>query len=65
MKESKQCYVAPSIEVVRLENEGVIAVSGEGYSPISTVETPSVTMPNSASSSDLEDMIDEIFTIQN
>ena len=67
MKEmQKKQYVAPSIEVIAMENEGVIAASGagsgntEGYTP-----TPlSSSTYNGASSSDLEDMINDILTVE-
>lgn len=63
MKEmQKKQYEAPSIEVIAMENEGVIAASGntEGYTP-----TPlSSSTYNGASSSDLEDMINDILTVE-
>lgn len=65
MKKAKQCYVSPSIEVIRMENEGVIAASGESYTPVSKVNNSTGSWSNSASSSDLEDMINDIFTVQN
>lgn len=62
----KKQYEAPSIEVIAMENEGVIAASGasgsstEGYTP-----TPlSGSAYSGASSSDLEDMINDILTVE-
>lgn len=60
-------YEAPSLEVIEMVNEGVIAGSGsnttqtnEGYS-----ETNLGSVNYGASSSDLEDMINDIFTVEN
>ena len=65
MKEikKKEPYTAPSIELIEMENEGVIAASGESVTqtPMST-RTPN--RYNGASSSDLEDMINDILTIE-
>ncbi|MGN0309212.1 MAG: hypothetical protein ACI4C3_01280 [Bacteroides sp.] len=67
MKQSKkQHYVAPLIEVVAMENEGVIAASsggslpnvGDGGSAFGTYSSSGA----SASSSDIEEMINEILT---
>ena len=62
MKRTKQKYVPPRIEVMQMENEGVIAGSGN---------LPGVNDGNSAfntgsyrSSSDLEDLINDILTIE-
>lgn len=69
----KDMYVSPQIEVIEMENEGVIAASGGGsldgnmgnnpWSP----KTSSKSMRGSsgANSSDLEDMINDILTIEN
>ena len=59
-------YEAPTVEVLQLENEGVIASSTEQLNPVqqSSVALPDA-MPSTASSNDLEDMINEIFTIEN
>ena len=60
----KLAYLPPSIEVVALENEGVIAASGasstENYDPVPL----SGSAYNGASSSDLEDMINDILTVE-
>lgn len=69
----KQAYTAPSIEVIEMENEGVIAVSGgsnslPGFGKGETIGGTSGTKARSyrsASSSDLEDMINDILTIEN
>lgn len=69
MKQKKQHYVSPLIEVIRVENEGVIATSAP--------DVPNVPMSrargsyyggrnyNSASSSELEDLINDILTVEN
>lgn len=61
-------YVAPSLEVIRMDSEGVIASSAggsasenEGYDP-TPMSTSSV--PGSATGSDLEEMINELFTVE-
>lgn len=63
----KETYKAPFIEVIRMENEGVIAASGEDYRPIQTKSYSNRTSTRSygsASSSDLEDLINDILTIE-
>ena len=32
--DGREAYITPSIEVIKMENEGVIATSGEPYHPI-------------------------------
>lgn len=67
-KMRKETYIAPSIEVIKMENEGVIAASDEPYTPVSTRAYSSRTSApsyNSASSSDLEDLINDILTVEN
>ena len=66
----KEAYVAPSIEVIKMEIEGVMALSGgisdNGYGnggPIGT--TTKSSRSYNASSSDLEDMINDILTVEN
>ena len=64
-KKQKKQYEAPAIEVVAMENEGVIAASGgtgstENYDPVPL----SGSAYNGASSSDLEDMINDILTVE-
>lgn len=64
----KETYTAPSLEVIKMENEGVIAASGEDYNPITTRSYSSSTSTrsyNSASNSDLEDLISDILTVEN
>lgn len=68
-KNRRAIYEAPSVEVVKLENEGVIAGS-LGGSTQDYVETPMSTVRtnhsyNSASSNDLEDLINDILTVEN
>lgn len=69
-EKQKAAYVAPSIEVIEMENEGIIASSLNGFGNGNNLGTP----PNpsskarsygSASSNDLEDMINDILTIEN
>ena len=60
--DGREAYITPSIEVIKMENEGVIATSGEPYHPITRTSTHSY---NSASSSDLEDLINDILTVEN
>lgn len=61
---SKKVYVAPSVEVVTMENEGVIAASGslpdvgDGGNAFGYVAPSS----HSATSRDIEDMIDDLLT---
>lgn len=68
-KNRRETYAAPSVEVVKLENEGVIAGSPTGTTPpyeeppMSTVRTNRGY--NSASSNDLEDLINDILTVEN
>lgn len=66
-KKQKKQYEAPAIEVVAMENEGVIAASGgtgssstESYDPVPI----SGSAYNGASGSDLEDMINDILTVE-
>ena len=58
----KREYEAPSIEILTLENEGVIAAS-TGTEPMNPVN-PSSARVNYASSSDLEDMLNDILTVE-
>lgn len=67
-KKQKKQYEAPAIEVIAMENEGVIAASGasgasgnEGYGE-STMS--GYYNPGNASGSDLEDMINDILTVE-
>lgn len=32
--DGREAYITPSIEVIKMENEGVIATSGEPYHPL-------------------------------
>lgn len=63
----KEGYISPAIEVIRMENEGVIASSVNGFGSGGDAfggSTPSSRSTNSraANTSDLEDMINDIFT---
>lgn len=65
MKQTKEKYVSPSIEVIQVENEGVIAAS-VGEIPVKPMNSSISTgnrSYNSASGSDLEDMINDILTV--
>lgn len=63
----REAYVAPSIEVIRMENEGVIAASNDRYNPRPLYKSYKASSPayNSASESDLGDLINDILTIEN
>ena len=63
----RDSYVSPSIEIIRMENEGVIAASGstENYTPTTMSLQSTPRSLNSASSNDLEDLISDIFTVEN
>lgn len=65
----KETYATPSVEVIRMENEGLIAVSGEGssedYTSIPMNRTHVNGSYSSASSNDLEDLINDILTVEN
>lgn len=65
-KESgKVAYQAPALEIISMEMEGVIATSGEPLTPGDMRSTRSVRPYSNASSSDLEDMINDILTVEN
>ena len=54
--DGREAYITPSIEVIKMENEGVIATSGEPYHHTRSYSGSTSTHSyNSASSSDLED----------
>lgn len=69
--ENKATYTAPSIEIIEMENEGVIAASnemptfGNGGNIGGSSNSRSRSSYNSAASSDLEDMINDILTVEN
>ena len=71
-QEKKQMYVAPAIEVIKMENEGVIAASSgslgdliDGGSAFSAGRSGRGGRSyNSASGSDLESMIEDILTFE-
>lgn len=68
MSKQRERYISPAIEVIRMENEGVIASSVNGFGSGGDAfggTTPNRSMNNrSAGTSDLEDMINEILTIE-
>ena len=63
----KETYTAPSVEVIEMENEGVIAASGntEPYNPTQMSSTRVNSSYSSASSNDVEDLINDILTVEN
>lgn len=64
----KEAYVAPTLEVIKMEIEGVMALSGDVpvYGNGGNVGTPTKSSRSyNASSSDLEDMINDILTVEN
>lgn len=66
----KETYTAPSMEVIKMEIEGVIAGSTntgstEGYTSGTLNGASTGRSYNSASSSELEDFINDILTIEN
>ena len=70
MNKQKRTYVSPQIEVIQMENEGVIAASGgvsdmdvTPWSGAGNSSTYGATRSYSAPSSDLEDMINDILTV--
>lgn len=71
MSMKKQTYVSPRIEVIQMENEGVIAASGfSGGGGISDMDIVPLNNSrsggryNAASSSEIEDMINDLFTVE-
>lgn len=69
MKQTKRAYVSPQVEVIEVENEGVIAASinAGGYEPTpwSSSNTRSFNASQSATSNDIEEMIENIFQVNN
>lgn len=70
MKEAlkKAKYLAPQIEIIEMENEGVIALSnmsgGNPAFPSRSSARKSTQYHSSSSISELEDLINDILTIQ-
>lgn len=68
MNMKKQKYVSPLLEVIQMENESVIASSGGGGIPdmgeVPINNSQSRGRYNAASGSEIEDMINDIFTIE-
>lgn len=67
MKQKKQQYVSPQIEVIRMENEGVIASSVNNINniPMSKSTYGRKRSYNNATTSELEDLINDILTVEN
>lgn len=71
--ENKATYTAPSIEIIEMENEGTVMSASNnmpGYGNGGPVGTPTTSRSgrssyNAAGSSDLEDMINDILTVEN
>lgn len=75
-KEARQTYVPPAIEIIEVENEGVMAASvntspggsyGNGGSMFGTSTRSSTTRSNPHSTStlgELEDIINDILTVR-
>ena len=68
----KEAYTAPSVEIIEIENEGVIAASsggstGEDYNtrPMTRSASSAGSYTNAASGNDLEDLINDILTVEN
>lgn len=63
----KEAYAAPTIEVIHMESEGVIASSSltEGYGDIEPMSYRANRSYGAASGSDLEDLINDILTVEN
>ena len=70
----KENYVSPRIEVIPMETESVITVSGgslpgvgdggSGYTSAGTYRNGSTRSYNGAAGSDLEDLINDILTFE-
>lgn len=68
MKQNKEAYVSPQVEVIRMENEGVIAASvpdipGHTISSNTYSGRSGKASYNSASFNDVEDLINDILTV--
>lgn len=73
MEQKKEQYVSPQLELIHVENEGVIAASsnlpnvddgGSGYNNARTYRNGSTTGYNGAYNSEIEDMINDILTVE-
>lgn len=64
--EKRNMYVSPQIEVIVLENEGCVMAASAGVSDMPNTDwgnsATNVRRYNSATSSDLEDLINDILT---
>lgn len=68
MNQTKKTYLSPHIEVIKLENEATVmtgSVIGMPNTDWTTPSTKSMHSAPSANNSDLEDMINDILTIEN
>lgn len=67
MKQKKDTYLSPRIEVIKVENEGVIALSS-GTTATKDFGNDGVwtglSTTRSAGSNDIEDMINDILTVE-
>ncbi len=69
-KKRKETYVSPQLEVIRMENEGVMAASGDlnnftqGGNWGGTPNTRSTHYGTRATESDIEEMLNDLFTIE-
>lgn len=67
MRQTREMYVSPLIEVIEIENEGVIATSANTGSSLPNItDGGSAYRTNSsrATQSDIESLIEDIFTIE-
>lgn len=65
MGTKKLHYEAPKLEIITMQMEGAIMVgSGSTLSSMEGVEISSSVRINSASNQDLEDLVEEILTIE-
>lgn len=72
-KKEKLTYVPPCIELIHVENEGVIAASGGSvngfdnggqWGKSSSAPTGRSTYGTPANASDIEDLLNDLFTIE-
>lgn len=70
MEQTRQAYVSPQIEVIQMENEGCVMAASAGVIDMpnsdwgQSSKMGSSRGYNSAASSDLEDMINDILTVE-
>ena len=68
-QKDRQKYTAPCIEVIAVENEGSVMAASldpvyDGGSATRSISSGNTRNYNSASSSDLEDLINDILTVE-